>query len=132
MANNKEVSGWVGWIYFAGFMMVVLGILQAIAGFVALLNNTFFLVRNQGLVVFNYTTWGWIHLLLGIVVLMAGTALLSGKAWGRIVAVILAIISIIANFTFISAYPVWSVIAMVIDVMIIYAVTVHGDEMDVV
>lgn len=128
--NGNEVSGWVGWIYFAGFLMLVMGILQAIAGFTALLNDKYYLVHSQGLAVFNFTTWGWIHLILGIVVLMAGTAVLSGHVWGRVVAVLLAMLSLVANFVFIAAYPLWSIIAIVIDVLIIYALTVHGSEMN--
>jgi hypothetical protein len=126
--NNNQVTGWVGWIYFAGFMMMVMGLLQMVSGFTALLNDTYFLVRNESLVVFDYTTWGWIHLGLGLIVLMAGTAVVSGQMWGRIVAVFVAMLSILAHFAFVSAYPIWSIIAIVIDILIIYAVTVHGNE----
>lgn len=129
--NGNDISGWVGWVYFAGFLMVVMGILQAIAGLTALLRNTYFLVGKSSLVVFNYTTWGWIHLILGIVILMAGTAVINGRFWGRLVAIFLAMISLIANFVFIAAYPWWSIIAIVIDVLIIYALTVHGNETEV-
>lgn len=128
--NGNDVTGWAGWIYFAGFLMIVMGILQSIAGLTALLKNSYFLVRNDALVVFDYTTWGWIHLLLGIVILMAGTAVINGRTWGRVVAVILAIVSVIANFVFIQAYPIWSIIAITIDILIIYAITVHGTEVE--
>ncbi len=133
MANNngKQVTGWVGWIYFAGFMMLITGILQMIAGLAALLNDKFYVVGQENLLVFDYTTWGWIHLLVGLVVMLAGTAVISGHAWGRIVAVLLAIFSIIANFVFIDAYPIWSIIVIVVDILIIYALTVHGSETEV-
>lgn len=125
---NREVTGWVGWVYFAGFLMVIMGIFQAIAGLTALLNDSFYAVTRGGLLVFDYTTWGWVHLVLGMVVVMAGTAVVSGQTWGRVVGVFLATLSIIANFAFLKAYPVWSSIIIIVDVLIIYALTVHGDE----
>lgn len=130
MATNsqKQVTGWVGWVYFAGFMMVVMGIFQTIAGLTALLNDKFYVVTENSLAVFNFTTWGWIHLILGIVVLSAGSAIISGHVWGRVVGVVLATFSLLANFLFITAYPIWSIVVMVIDVLIIYALTVHGSE----
>lgn len=129
--NNREVTGWAGWVYFAGFMMVIAGIFQMIAGLAALLNDKYYLVRGEDLVVFDFTTWGWIHLVLGLVVMMAGTAVVSGHLWGRVVAVFLAALSIIVNFVFLSAYPIWSVIVIVVDVLIIYSLTVHGAETEV-
>lgn len=128
--NSNQVTGWVGWIYFAGFMMLITGILQMIAGLTALLNDKFYVVTEQNILAFNFTTWGWIHLLVGLIVMLAGTAVIAGSFWGRIVAVFLATLSIIANFAFISSYPIWSTIVIVIDVLIIYALTVHGSEVE--
>jgi hypothetical protein len=127
-SNGRQVTGWAGWVYFAGFLMVLMGIFEIINGLAALLNDKYFLVRNNNLVVFDYTTWGWIHLVLGIIVLMAGMAVINGRLWGRLFAVLLAILSFVANFTFIAAYPFWSVTIMTIDLFIIYALTVHGSE----
>lgn len=132
MANNqdREVTGWVGWIYFAGFMMFIAGIFQMIAGLTALLDKTYYAVGEKSLVVFNFATWGWIHLLLGLVVLLAGMAVLSGHFWGRVVAVFLAMFAIVVNFAFVAAYPIWSIIAIVVNALIIYALTVHGSEVE--
>lgn len=131
MATNntgKEATGWVGWVYFAGFMMVVMGIFQIIVGLTALLNDEFLVALQGRLLLLDFTQWGWAHLLFGIVVLMAGTSLFSGHTWARAVGVILAMLNFTLQFAFVSVYPVWSIIMMVIDVMIIYALTVHGDE----
>lgn len=129
--NNGDVTGWVGWVYFAGFMMLVMGIFQMIAGFTALLNDTYFLVREGSLIALDYTQWGWVHLLLGLVVMLAGVAVTSGKVWGRVVGVLLAMASLIANFAFLEAYPIWSLVVIVVDILIIYALTVHGAEAEV-
>ncbi len=126
--NNNEASGWTGWVYFAGIMMVVAGIFQMIAGLTALLNDEWFLVTQENMLVFDFTTWGWIHMILGLVVLMAGSAVMGGRTWGRVVGVFLSVLALFANLVFLPAYPVWSIIAIVVNVMVIYALTVHGRE----
>ena len=127
MARN-QTTGWVGWVYFAGAMMLVIGGLQAISGLVALFKNSYFVVSQGQLLVFDYTQWGWINLILGVLVFCAGLAVLSGQTWGRIVGVVMAVLSAIANLSFMSAYPAWSLIGLTIDVLVIYALTVHGAE----
>lgn len=130
--NNKPtVTGWVGWSYFAAFMMVLIGMFQIILGLTALLNDTFLTSFQGHLIVLDYTTWGWIHLLFGILILVAGTSLFHGSRWARIVAIILVTLNLLGQFAFVSVYPIWSIIMMVIDVLVIYALTVHGDELRV-
>jgi hypothetical protein len=73
--------------------------------------------------------WGWIHLILSAVVLAGGIALLNGKVWGRVVGVILAVVSIVVNAGFLAAYPIWSTIMIAVDILVIWALTVHGHEM---
>ncbi len=128
--EESEVTGWVGWIIFAGTMMTLVGTFHVIQGLVALFDNTYYLVGQNGLLVeVNYTTWGWAHLLSGVVIFAAGLALFSGKMWARTVGVILASISAILNFAFIAAFPVWSLTIIALDVFVIYALTAHGGEM---
>lgn len=123
-------SGWTGWVVFAGIMMLMVGAFHVIQGIVALVQDTYYLVGQQGLVVsVDYTTWGWVHTILGIVVILAGLALLAGQLWARIVAVILAFGSALVNIAFLAAYPVWSLAMIAIDVLVIWAVTVHGNEL---
>jgi hypothetical protein len=128
-ATNNTPTGWVGWAYFAAFMMMLLGILQGIAGLAGIFKDTFYVVSQNSLLAFNFKTWGWINLILGIVILLAGLELLRGAMWARVVAVILAIFSFVANMGFVDAYPIWSITMMVVDVFIIYALTVHGGEL---
>lgn len=125
--GDATSSSWDGWIGFAAAMMMLLGMFHAIAGLVALFKDEYFLVSNNGLVVtLDYTAWGWTHLILGIVVAAAGGAVVVGKTWGRVVAVIVAMVSAIVNLGFLSAYPLWATIMIALDVMVIYAVTAHG------
>ncbi|MGW7683238.1 DUF7144 family membrane protein [Kribbella sp. NPDC054772] len=123
-------SRWVGWILFAGVMMIVLGILHAFQGFIAIFHDDYFLVRTAKLAIeLNYDSWGLIHLVLGLVVVVSGIALLNGKLWGRVVGVVLAVLSIVVNAAFLAAYPIWSTILIAVDILVIWALTVHGDEM---
>ena len=127
--NNKEVSNWTGWVFFTGFMMIIMGFMQTLAGLTALLNNEWLVVTQRNLLFLNFTTWGWIHLLLGIVVLIAGFYVMHGSTWARVVGTILAGISLIANLAYVNTYPIWSIAIMVVDVLVIYALIVHGGEL---
>ncbi|MBH2007254.1 hypothetical protein I8H83_01465 [Candidatus Saccharibacteria bacterium] len=126
--NNTSASGWVGWVYFAACLLLLAGAFQLFAGFTALLNDTFYAIKDTTLIVFDITTWGWIHLVLGIFLLCTGVALFNGSNWARVVAVLLVSLNFIVQFAFIGAYPIWSVIIMMLDLIVIYALTVHGDE----
>ncbi|MGV8964779.1 MAG: DUF7144 family membrane protein [Cellulomonas sp.] len=126
-------TAWVGWIAFAGTMMLLLGTFHVIQGLVALFQQEYYLVGANGLTVhLDYTQWGWTHVILGVLVLGAGIGLIAGQMWARVIAVILAFASAIVNIGFIAAYPVWSTIMIAVDVLVIWAVTVHGSEMKAV
>ncbi|GAB3098642.1 DUF7144 family membrane protein [Isoptericola nanjingensis] len=128
--QTPEATGWAGWVVFAGTLMIMLGIFHAIQGVVALFNDEYFLVGPSGLTLqLDYSAWGWVHLIGGTVVLLAGVGLLAGQMWARVVGVLLAIVSAVANFAFIAAYPVWSTIMIAMDVVIIFALTMHGQEL---
>jgi hypothetical protein len=128
--TSTGMTGWVGWVVFAGIMMVILGAFHAIEGLIALFEDDYFLVSKTGLTLHvDYTTWGWVHLIGGIIVIAAGIALLAGKTWARVIAVICAVISAIVNIGFLSAYPIWSTIMITLDILIIWALTVHGGEL---
>jgi hypothetical protein len=129
-ASIEQTSGWTGWVVFAGIVMIMMGTFHAIQGFVALFQPSYFLVRNTGLVVhIDYAGWAWIHLGLGILVVLAGVALLGGQMWARVIAIALAFLSAMVNVSFMAAYPLWSLLLIVLDVLVIWAVTVHGDEL---
>jgi hypothetical protein len=128
--NEPDPTGWTGWIVFASFMMILVGSFQAIQGLVALFDDGFYVVRESGLVVdVNYNVWGTVHLLLGVLLLLSGAGVLAGNLAARTVGVILAGLSALANMAFIGAYPVWSLLIITVDVLVIYALIVHGREL---
>jgi hypothetical protein len=109
--------------------MLLLGVLHAVQGLVALLDQEFFMVRGSGPVLdIGYTAWGWVHLVAGLVVLAAGYGVFAGQAWARVVGVAVALSSALTSLVFLGAYPVWSVLAIALDVVLVWALTVHGAE----
>jgi hypothetical protein len=126
--KEAERTSWYGWIAFAGIMMIVLGIFHAIMGLVGLFEEDYYAVGDSGLMVsVDYTTWGWVHLILGLVIAGAGFALTQGATWARIVTIVVAVLSSITNLAFMEANPLWSVIMIAVAFFIIFAVTAHGD-----
>ena len=129
---DREISGWaVGWTWFAAVMMWLIGAGHAIAGLVAIVNEEFYVVGREYIFQFDATTWGWIHLIGGVIVFVAGIYLLSGQVWARIVGVIMAIVSILINFSWLPWYPLWSILMITAGVFVIWALTVHGRDIEV-
>ena len=125
----QEASGWaVGFILFAAIMMLMSGFFQALAGLVALFENEFYVATRNYLFQFDATTWGWVHLIVGLVVAFAGFAVMGGRTWGRVVGITLAVLSAIANFAFIPYYPFWSLTVIALDIFVIWALTAHGRD----
>jgi hypothetical protein len=126
----REPSGWAGWVVFGGVMLIMVGIFQFFQGLVALADDGFYLVRSDGLLVnVDYTTWGWVHVVVGAVAGLTGVGLMAGNMVARMVGVVIAVLSAVVNLAFISAYPIWSTIVIALDVIVIYAIIVHGREL---
>ena len=128
-SRYPRASPWVGWIGFAGVLMVILGAVHAFQGLVGIFKDEYFLVSSNGLALkLDFTAWGWVHLIVGVIILVAGLCVMAGQMWARIVGVILAALSLLANVAFLAAYPLWSLIMIAMDIVIIMALTVHGSE----
>lgn len=130
MSAQREPSGWVGWIGFASFMLLLMGVFAIIAGIAALAKDTlvYHSATNTAWVL-DYTQWGWVHIIAGALAILASGSLMSGNYFGRTFAVLIAFLSAVANMAFVPVYPVWSLLIITIDVLVIWAVTVHGSEM---
>ena len=128
--NQPDPTGWTGWVVFASFMMFLLGAFQTVQGVVALFDDGFYLVTSRNLVVdVNYNVWGTVHLALGVLLMLSGAGVLTGNLAARTVGVILAGLSALANLIFIEAYPIWSLLVITVDVVVVYSLTVHGHEL---
>jgi hypothetical protein len=127
---TRETSGVaVGFILFAAIMMIMVGVFQALQGLIGIFENEFYVATRNYLFQFDATTWGWIHLLVGLLVAFAGWGLLSGRTWARTVAIILAVISAITNFLFVPYYPFWALLLITLDIFVIWAVAAHGGDL---
>ena len=125
-AQGETSGAAVGFILFAAVMMIMAGVFQALQGLVGIFENEFYVPTRNYLFQFDATTWGWTHLLVGLLVAFAGWGLLSGRTWARVAAITLAVLSAIANFAFIPYYPFWSLLIITLDIFVIWAVAAHG------
>lgn len=129
-ATPPPATGWTGWIAFGAIMLIMLGAFQAIAGFVALFDSGYYVVtEDQLLVNVDYTGWGWVHIAIGAIAIATAVGLLAGQMWARVVGIAIAVVSALVNLAFLAATPVWSIAMITFDVIIIYAIAVHGAEM---
>ena len=120
-------SGWViGGVTFASTIMILVGIFQAFAGLAAIIDDGFYVITQNYAFDLDTTAYGWIHLILGIVIVCAGFALWARKVWAATVAIFLAMLSAIANFFFIPYYPFWSILMIALAVWVIWALTRPG------
>ena len=127
---DRETSGTaVGFILFAAIMMIMVGVFQALQGLIAIFQNEFYVATRNYLFQFDATTWGWIHLILGLLVAFAGYGLLSGRTWARVLAITLAVLSAIANFLWLPYYPFWSMLIIAVNIFVIWAIAAHGGDL---
>ena len=128
-AYGDRTTGWTGWIGFAGVMMIIGGFLNAFYGLVAVVNDEWVVWTNRSAMFLDITQWGWVHIILGLAIGLAGFGVFTGNVLARTLGVVVAAISLMTNFFFIPAYPIWAITVIVIDMLVIWALTVHGHEM---
>lgn len=125
-SSGLHSSPWAtGLAVFAGVLMIVDGVFGVLTGIAALLNDKIYVSTPEYLYAYDLTTWGWIHLLLGVLIGLAGLAVLRGQTWGRFTGMVMAGLSLVANFLFIPHYPFWSILIIALDVAIIWALAVY-------
>lgn len=130
MAEKGNTNdGWMGWIGFAVMMLALVGIFHMIAGLVALFQEDVYTVTANAVWVFDYSQWGWIHIVGGLLAFLAAGSLAQGHMYGRFVAVLVAMASVVANMAFVPVYPIWSLMMATLGVFVIWAVMVHGGEL---
>jgi hypothetical protein len=127
MGNGRRfaIAGFTG---FAGAIMILSGIWGALLGIAAIAKDKFFVVAPNYVYKIDTTGWGWIHLILGILVAVAGICLLLGQTWARLTALVLACISAIAQFMFLPYYPLWAILIIALDIFVIWALAADPDQ----
>ena len=128
-AAEGRVTEWVGMVLFAGILLATVGFFNLIEGFIALFRDEFYLVRPNGLVLsFDYTVWGVILLLSGVLLMGTGWGVVAGKTWARVAAIIIVFVDALFNMLFLPAYPVWTTLIIALNVFLIFVLVVHGRE----
>ena len=132
MADAQQRTGWAGWVVFAGIVMIVAGAFDALLGLVAILlpASTYFVSTDDAIFLLDVAGWGWWHLIIGAGMLLVGIFVLRGAGWARVIAVALVAINAVSQFALLGVQPWWSVIVIALDVLVIYALTVHGKELE--
>jgi hypothetical protein len=131
--DARPVSGWaIGFSAFAGAIMILIGIFQFFAGLGALINDDLYVLTRKYAFDLDVTGWGWIHLILGVVIFAAGLGIFSGATWARAVGITLAIISAIANFLYIPYYPAWAILLIALNVVVIWALASYRADTDMI
>ena len=124
---REPVSGWaIGGLTFAATMLVLIGIFQAIAGLVAIFDDDFYVLTANYTFDLDTSGWGWIHLIIGVAVILVGYFLYAGATWAGVTAIVLAMLSAVSNYFFIPYYPFWSILVIALAVWVIWALTRPG------
>ena len=125
--NSKSMAGWIG---FAGIMLLIVGSIDFFQGLVALFEDEYFVVTGSGFLVVDLTAWGWIMLIWGVLLVLAGLGLLGAQGWARWFAIVVVSLNIIAQLGFLgnSQYPLWSLTVMALNIIVLYALTARWGE----
>lgn len=122
--REPELSGWAsGGIGFAAVMLMLIGVFQIVAGLAAIIEDQFFVIGREYAFNLDVSAWGWLHLLLGVLLVITSLGLFGRQLWAGLVAIFLASLSAIANFFFIPYYPFWALLVIALDIWVIWALT---------
>ncbi len=121
MAADYKIPG--GWAVFAAVILLIVGSLNFMFGMAGILNDQVVTVGGQGVIIWDFETWGWIHLVVGAIMVLVSLGLFATREWAAVLAIIFAAISAIAQIGLITAFPLWSILIIVLDVLVIYNLT---------
>lgn len=127
---NEQVQA-SGWALFAGTVLIIVGFLDFFYGLAGILNDDILVNTQHGVIIADFTTWGWVHAIIGAVMVLTGLGLYTGNEAARVMGVIFATISAVAQIGFITAFPLWSILIIALDVAVIYNLTVRGGVTEV-
>ena len=125
----SQDSSWAGWIVFAGIVLVLIGAMDALQGLVAIIKDDYVVATAKGLAIVDVTTWGWITLFWGVVLVLTGLGLLGGAGWARWLAIVGVGLNAIGQIAFMAnypqAYPLWNILIVTLNILVLYALTAH-------
>ena len=130
--QQREVTGWAGWAIFAAFMMILIGIFDIIEGLVAIFDDDWIAVQGRDdttYLIKDANAFGWVVIIIGVILILAGLAVMRGATWGRLLGVVMAGLAAIAHLSTLDTHPFWSLTVIVLSVLVIYGLVVHGGEL---
>ncbi|MFC5262576.1 hypothetical protein ACFPJ1_10720 [Kribbella qitaiheensis] len=119
----KKSGAMTGFVVFAGTMLLIIGGVNIFQGFIALFDDEHLVVTPENLILVDLTGWGWVLLISGLIMVAAGLGLLAAQTWARITAIVIVIVHAIIQIAWLGAYPVWSLLMIALDVVVLYALT---------
>jgi hypothetical protein len=127
MGTKSSMAGWIG---FAGMLMLILGGIDVFQGLIALFEDEYYVVTGSGFLVVDLTAWGWIMVIWGVLLVLAGLALLAGRSWARWFTIVVVTLNVFAQLGFLgnSQYPLWALTALALNVVVLYALTARWRE----
>jgi hypothetical protein len=130
MAPPRRSEAWAGWIGFAGWLMVIIGGLDFFEGLIAVIRGKYYVLTANQIIVFDLRTWGWITLIWGVVLILAGMALLSGAGWARWFTIVVGSLNFFVQLGFVgsSQFPLWALTVVALNVVVLYGLIVHWDD----
>jgi hypothetical protein len=129
MATRTAPTAWAGAIVFGACVMVVLGTFNVIQGLYAIFEDEFYTIADGQVLLVDLTVWGWVFLIFGVIQVLAGWQLMKGATWARVVVMVLVGLNAASQMLFLPAYPLWSILIIALDMLVLWAVTFHGAEM---
>jgi hypothetical protein len=127
VASSRAWSGWIG---FAGLMLLIIGSIDFFEGLIAVIRKEYYAFTPQGIIIFDTTTWGWLAMIMGVVLFLVGLGLTAGASWARWVAIVLLVVNLLGQLGWIgsSAYPVWTFTVVALEIIVLYALTARWSD----
>jgi hypothetical protein len=128
--SDGRSSVWTGWVGFAAIVMIVIGALDFFQGLIAVIRGQYYVVTAEQILLFDFRTWGWIMMVWGVIVVLAGFGLLSGSAWSRWFTIVIAGVNVFVQLGFVGGaqYPLWALTVLALNITVFYALTVRWGE----
>ncbi|HWQ01958.1 MAG TPA: hypothetical protein VN449_07560 [Gaiellaceae bacterium] len=127
MASARAWSGWIG---FAGLMLLILGAIDFFEGLIAVIRGEYYAFTSQGLIIFDTTTWGWLAMIMGVVLFLVGLGLTGGAGWARWVAIVLLVVNLLGNIGWVgsSEHQIWALTVVALEVIVLFALTARWSD----
>jgi hypothetical protein len=127
LASSRAWSGWIG---FAGLLLMILGAIDFFEGLIAVIRKEYYAFTPQGIIIFDTTTWGWLAMIMGVVLFLVGLGLTGGAGWARWVAIVLLVVNLLGNIGWVgsSNQPIWALTVVALEIIVLFALTARWSD----